>query len=369
MQQSEFNFRNFLSSFSAEGVQGASFDQFHRNPSKQRNLLANLKGEHRTQIQLGGLHMRLIANPIADDHGARLGTVIEWLDRTAEVNAEKEVASIVEAAAAGDFSKRIVEADKTGFMLQIAHGLNAIVGTSEQALSEIGRILKALAEGDLSQNIQADFKGMFAELKADSNGTIERLRGIIQQIREATNSINTAAREIAMGNNDLSRRTEEQATSLEETASSVEELASTVRQNAENALQANRLASEASESAKRGGEVVAEVVATMAGITESNREIADITTLIDGIAFQTNLLALNAAVEAARAGEQGRGFAVVASEVKILAQRAAEGAKDIKAVIANSVGKVDEGARLVQSAGCAMDEIVSSGPARYRHHR
>ena len=139
----------------------------------------------------------------------------------------------------------------------------------------------------------------------------------------------------------------------------MEEFASTVKLNAENAQQANRLAAEASESAERGGEVVAKVVSTMTGITESNREIADITTLIDGIAFQTNLLALNAAVEAARAGEQGRGFAVVASEVRNLAQRAAEAAKNIKAVIANSIGKVEDGARLVESAGQSMEEIVA----------
>ena len=172
-------------------------------------------------------------------------------------------------------------------------------------------------------------------------------------------SINTGAREIATGNNDLSQRTEEQASSLEETSSSVEELANTVRQNAENAIQANALAAQASETAEHGGEVMSQVISTMNGITESNREIADITTLIDGIAFQTNLLALNAAVEAARAGDQGRGFAVVASEVRSLAQGAAQAAKDIKAVIAASVGKVEDGARLVGSAGQAMDEIVT----------
>ena len=139
----------------------------------------------------------------------------------------------------------------------------------------------------------------------------------------------------------------------------MEEFAATARQNAENAQTANKLAAEASASAARGGEVVSLVVATMGGITESNREIADITNLIDGIAFQTNLLALNAAVEAARAGEQGRGFAVVASEVRSLAQRAADAAKDIKAVIAASVGKVDKGAKLVHNAGAAMEEIVA----------
>ena len=258
------------------------------------------------------------------------------------------------------FWKTHLGSGQNRFMLQMSQGLNAVLSTSESALGEIARILKALAEGDLSQTIEAEFQGVFAELKDDSNGTIETAASIIQQIREAAGSINTAAREIAMGNDDLSRRTEEEASSLEETASSIEELAATVKLNAGNALQANKLAAEASENAMRGGEVMAQVVETMNGITESNREIADITTLIDGIAFQTNILALNAAVEAARAGEQGRGFAVVASEVRNLAKRSAEAAKGIKALISTSVGKADEGAKLVQSAGQAMADIVAS---------
>ncbi len=359
MQRSENGFKSVWPGFSAANLNGSSFDRFHKDPSHQRSLLAALKDEHRVDLKLADRRVRMTVNPIFDETGARLGSVIECLDRTAEANAEKEVADIVEAAAAGDFSTRIDEAGKEGFLLEMARGLNAVVSTSESALSEIGRILKLMAQGNLNQTIEADFKGAFGELKDDSNETITRLRDIIAQIREASESINMAAREIATGNNDLSRRTEEQASSLEETAASLEEFASTVRRNAENAQEANRLAADASEAARRGGEVVGQVVGTMAGITDSNREIADITALIDGIAFQTNLLALNAAVEAARAGEQGRGFAVVASEVRALAQRAAQAAKDIKAVIANSVGKVDEGARLVQGAGAAMGEIVA----------
>ena len=359
MQRSEDGFKSVWPTFSAANLNGSSFDLFHKNPSRQRVLLANLKDEHRVDLKLADRRVRMTVNPIFDETGARLGSVIECLDRTAEASAEIEVADIVEAAAEGDFSKRIDEAGKAGFLLEMARGLNAVVSTSESALSEIGRILKSMARGDLNQTIEADFKGAFGELKDNSNETITRLRTIIAQIREASEFINTAAREIAMGNNDLSRRREEQASSIEETAASLEEFSSTVSQNAENAQEANRLAADASEAAKRGGEVVGQVVVTMAGITESNREIADITTLIDGIAFQTNLLALNAAVEAARAGEQGRGFAVVASEVRMLAQRAAEAAKDIKVVIANSIGKVDEGARLVQGAGAAMEEIVA----------
>lgn len=357
MQRSEGAFRSVLPSFTAASVEGASFDIF--DPARQRNLISNLKGEQRSDFRLGGMSVRLFANPIEDETGAPLGVVVEWMDRSAEVAAEKEIAAIVEAAAAGDFSKRIAEADKTGFFSEMARGLNAVLSTSEDALAEVARILKALAQGDLSQKIEAQFKGVFAELAADSNSTIERLQEIVLQIREASVSINGASREIAMGNNDLSRRTEEQASSLEETAASIEELATTVRCNAENAMQASRLAGEAFDSAVRGGEIVGQVVSTMAAITESNDEIADITTLIDGIAFQTNLLALNAAVEAARAGEQGRGFAVVASEVRSLAQRSAEAAKNIKAVIAASVGKVDEGGRLVQGARAAMEEIVT----------
>ena len=288
MRGSEANFRSSMPGFSAASVIGSSFDQFHKNASRQRNILAGLRGEHRATIEVGGLHMRAIANSIADETGGRLGTVIEWLDRTAEVNAEKEIGGIVQAAASGDFTKRIEETGKSGFFLEIANGLNAILATSEQALGEISRILKAMEQGDLAQTIEANFQGVFAELKGNSNGTIERLREIIAQIRAASATINTAAREIATGNNDLSRRTEEQASSLEETAASLEEFASSVRQNAENAQEANRLAAVAADAAQRGGEVVSQVVTTMSAITESNREIADITTLIDGIAFQTN---------------------------------------------------------------------------------
>ena len=359
LRKYESGFRQQIPGFDPAKVVGGSIGMFYADPAPALARLRGLTGPTTSRIVLGGRDCDLVTTPVFNEKGERIGTAGQWADHTAQLAAEKEIAAIVEAAAAGDFKMRVAETDKTDFLLEMARGLNAILGTSEQALGEIGRILKALAEGDLSQEIRADFEGIFAELKDNSNETIVKLRDIITRIREASESINTAAREIATGNNDLSRRTEDQASSLEETASSMEEFASTVRQNAENAQEANRLAAVASESAQQGGEVVARVVTTMASITESNREIADITTLIDGIAFQTNLLALNAAVEAARAGEQGRGFAVVASEVRNLAQRAAEAAKNIKAVIANSIGKVEDGARLVGSAGKSMEEIVT----------
>ncbi|MGE0801450.1 MAG: methyl-accepting chemotaxis protein [Lautropia sp.] len=233
---------------------------------------------------------------------------------------------------------------------------------TEQMLgtADMGRVLGALANGDLTEYVTNEYTGSFSQVKVDANLAVEQLTRIVLRLKDSTDSIHTAAREIAQGNADLSQRTEEQASSLEETASSMEELTSTVQQNAESAKQGNQLAASASEIAVEGGRVVGQVVETMGFINESSKKIVDIISVIDGIAFQTNILALNAAVEAARAGEQGRGFAVVASEVRNLAQRSAGAAKEIKTLISDSVEKVDTGTKLVDRAGKTMEQIVTS---------
>ena len=234
--------------------------------------------------------------------------------------------------------------------------IRAITGPINQAVG----IARAVADGDLSQQFEASGNSETALLLMALKDMQTSLSRVVANVRQGSEGVSTASAEIASGNHDLSARTESQASALEQTAASMEQLSATVKQNADSARQANQLAASASTVAVKGGEVVAQVVDTMKGINDASRKIADIISVIDGIAFQTNILALNAAVEAARAGEQGRGFAVVASEVRSLAGRSAEAAKEIKTLINASVERVEQGTALVDQAGSTMTEVVSS---------
>jgi methyl-accepting chemotaxis protein len=307
--------RRDLPNFDSERLLGANIDVFHRNPAHQHRILAEMRGTVNAQFKLGGRAFRFAANPVIDADGKRLGTVVEWVDRTQELAVEEEVQGMVSAAQNGDLTRRIAENGKQEFFKRLAVGIN---------------------------------------------GLVENMVGLVQQIKGAVNEVQTGAEEISRGNSNLSQRTEEQASSLEETASSMEEMTSTVKQTADNAGQANQLAMAARQQAERGGEVVSSAVTAMGGINAASKKIADIIGVIDEIAFQTNLLALNAAVEAARAGEQGRGFAVVATEVRNLAGRSATAAKEIKSLIQDTVAKVDQGSKLVDESGLVLEEIVTS---------
>ncbi len=270
------------------------------------------------------------------------------------------VGGIVQSAVAGDFSKRVALEGKTGLVLNVGTSINSLCDNVAKALHDLIGMLGALAEGNLSQRITAEYQGDFAELKNNANTAAERIGQIVGQIKQSAREVSDASAEISSSTTDLSQRTEEQAASLEETSASMEEIAATVKKNAENAQQANQSTAKARDVANHGGEVVAKAVAAMAQIASSSGKISDIIGVIDEIARQTNLLALNAAVEAARAGDAGRGFAVVASEVRTLAQRSSQAAKDIKDLITNSNGQVQAGVDLVNKAGTALGQIVES---------
>jgi len=357
---SEAEIRKALPQFDSKKLIGTNMDIFHKNPAHQRGLIEALTGSHESHISVARKRFGLVATAVLDKDRKRAGTVVEWRDETVQKAIESEVDSIVKAAIAGDFSQRIPTEGKKEFMLTLATAINDLCDNVAHAVDDVAGMLSALAQGDLTPRITAQYQGAFAKLKTDANATADRLASTIGDIKAAAREVNTAAVEISSSTTDLSQRTEEQAASLEQTSASMEEISATVKKNAENALRANQLTSSSRDVADRGGGVVADAVKAMARIEDSSRKIADIIGVIDEIARQTNLLALNAAVEAARAGDAGRGFAVVASEVRSLAQRSSQAAKDIKGLITNSSGQVQDGVSLVNQAGTSLNEIVGS---------
>jgi methyl-accepting chemotaxis protein len=315
MATAQADLRKDLPNFDANRLLGANIDVFHKNPSHQRALLSGLTKNFVSQFVIGGRTLRISASPMMDAAGKRLGTVVEWGDRTVELTVEAETKALVQSAGAGDLTQRMALDGKSGVFAEIGKGINQLT---------------------------------------------DNMSEFVSRVQAAVVEVSRGAEEISQGNTDLSQRTEEQTSSLEQTASSMEEMTSTVKQNADNASRASQLATAARDQADKGGSVVSQAIRAMTEINDASKKIVDIIGVIDEIAFQTNLLALNAAVEAARAGEQGRGFAVVASEVRNLAGRSATAAKEIKGLIQESVRKVDEGSLLVTQSGQTLDHIVTS---------
>jgi methyl-accepting chemotaxis protein len=314
-RQRQAEVRTQPTAFDAGGLLGANVNTLYGSPAGQGDFVGALARSESTDIRFGNLFARVNGRPIVDAAGKRCGLVLEWRDRTRELQAEGEVDAVVKGAIEGDLTRRVAITEKTAFYGSLSSGLN--------------RLLDNMCE-------------------------------VIGTMRTVSDEVRCGAEEISAGNANLSERTEAQSASLEETASSMEVMTSTVKQNADNAAEANQLAAAARAQAETGGAVVGTAVQAMAAINGSSRKIADIIGVIDEIAFQTNLLALNAAVEAARAGEQGRGFAVVASEVRSLAGRSASAAKEIKELIHDSVAKVEEGSALVLSSGESLNRIVTA---------
>ncbi|CUR69137.1 methyl-accepting chemotaxis protein [Achromobacter xylosoxidans] len=339
---------------------------FRTDDERQKlRLLEDVRGRYVKSFQGVGALLKRGERDAA--HQRLLEETLPLLDGLQDRVIEISRIQSAEMVDAGADSQRVI--DNAGMLNLILSGLAVVLGglfawrvskSITAPLAQAVSVAETVARGDLGQPIHAVTRDETGRLLRALHDMQDKLAGAVRTIRAGSETISSAAGQIAAGNTDLSSRTEEQAASLEETAASMEELASTVKQNADNARQANQLAASASEVAQRGGAVVSAVVSTMGDISASSRKISEIVSVIDGIAFQTNILALNAAVEAARAGEQGKGFAVVAGEVRSLAQRSAQAAREVKALIEASVSKVAEGAHHAENAGTTMQEVVAS---------
>ena len=346
MRRNESELQRVIPHFNAEKLVGSSIDTFHKNPGHQRQMLEGLNSTHRTQIQVGSRHFGLAANPILDAQGQRVGTVVEWEDRSAEVSVENEVAGMVAAAAAGDFERRLKLDDKEGFFLNLSTGMNQLMETSEQGLTDVAELLAAFAAGDLTYRIEREYEGLFAKVKDSANSTAENLSNTLSSVRAAADSLTGAADQVRSTASILSQSANQQTSSVQETGQAIEAMSSSIQHNSESANVTDRMATKASTEAVEGGSAVSQTVTAM-------KQIAAKIGIVDDIAYQTNLLALNAAIEAARAGEHGKGFAVVAAEVRKLAERSQSAAKEIGALAEASVATAER-------AGTLLDEIVPS---------
>jgi methyl-accepting chemotaxis protein len=339
-------FRKQIPDFEPEKVLQGNVGMFYADPEAAVARLRALTGVTQSRLELGGRLYDLVTTPVLSEAGERLGTVGQWTDVTEQIAAEQQVDALVLAAAQGDFSQRLETEGKSGFFGTLGQGMNKLMETSEQGLSDVARFLEAIAKGDLTQRIERDYEGLFGKVKESANSTAENLTRVLGEVRAAADALTGAANQVSATAQSLSQAASEQASSVEETTASIDVMSTSITQNSDNAKVTNGMATKASKEATDGGAAVTQTVSAM-------KQIAQKISIVDDIAYQTNLLALNAAIEAARAGEHGKGFAVVAAEVRKLAERSQEAAKEIGDLASNSVSTAER-------AGKLLDEIVPS---------
>jgi len=340
-------------SFNASEIINSNINTLH-------DIDLHITSTYTETVCIGEFTLQLSCNPIIDKNGVTTGIVIEIINRTNEVAIEEEIAQMVKSASMGDFSTQLDLTDKDGFFLNLARGLNSMGETTRDALTDIQNSIEALSQGDLRQRINKSYQGLYGQLQSNLNSSMDKLVSIISEVSASSSNVQKNAQDLESGIQDLSSRTIQQAASLEETAASMTQISTTIKSSEQNTLVANKLSDDARNKATQGNDVVGESIEAMIAIDDASNKIADITTVIDEIAFQTNLLAINAAVEAARAGEQGRGFAVVATEVRKLAQRSSDAAKEIKLLINDSTERVNQGSSLVNKSGDTLKDIIHS---------
>jgi len=333
-------------SFDTDKFYGNKLSTLFKNPDDAMRFDQAVRTGETVDMEIQGRQLRLLARPVNDSHGTPIGRITQWLDRTDEIASEKELDDIVTAATQGQFSGRLCLDNKTGFFVKIASGMNQLVQTCEQGLSDVARVLASVAEGDLTQRITRDYAGLFGKVKDSVNTSSENLTRVIGEVRAAADALTGAANQVSATAQSLSQAANQQAASVEETTSQIDTMSASINQNSDNARVTDGMATKTNKEAVEGGSAVSQTVTAM-------KQIAAKIGIVDDIAYQTNLLALNAAIEAARAGEHGKGFAVVAAEVRKLAERSQEAAKEIGELAGTSVTTAER-------AGKLLVEIVPS---------
>ncbi|MDD2882745.1 MAG: methyl-accepting chemotaxis protein [Rhodoferax sp.] len=346
LKQHAEGFRQQIPGFDPDKVVGGSVGVFYAEPQAALARLRSLNTVAHSRLNLGGRLYDLTTTPVTSDTGERLGTVGQWQDVTDQLAAEGEIDQVVQAATKGDLNQRLSLVGKTGFFANLSNGMNLLLDTSEDAMTDVANVLASVAEGDLTKRITRDYQGLFGKLKDSVNASSENLTRVMQEVRGAADALTGAANQVSATAQSLSQAASEQAASVEQTTASIDVMSASISQNSDNARVTDGMAAKTSKEAVDGGQAVSQTVAAM-------KQIAAKIGIVDDIAYQTNLLALNAAIEAARAGEHGKGFAVVAAEVRKLAERSQDAAKEIGELASSSVTTAER-------AGKLLDEIVPS---------